>query len=102
MYFAVKSLLVNTQASVQLGMNLSTPWFQILSGVRQGDTLSPTLFSLFINDLVTHLKENCPTLHVNDMSLNALLYAGDMVLFAENEENLQLILNEMNNWFRKW
>ena len=35
---------------------LYTDWFSINSGVRQGDTLSPTLFSLFINDLAKEIK----------------------------------------------
>ncbi len=29
-----------------------TQWFNISSGVRQGDSLSPTLFGLFINDSI--------------------------------------------------
>ena len=31
------------------------PWFEVNSGVRQGDSLSPTLLILFINDLITEL-----------------------------------------------
>lgn len=31
--------------------DLRTNWFLCSNGVRQGDNLSPTLFSLFINDL---------------------------------------------------
>ncbi len=31
-------------------------WFPTTSGVRQGDVLSPTLFSLFVNDLALEVK----------------------------------------------
>ncbi|CAC5371409.1 Ryncolin-2,Fibrinogen C domain-containing protein 1-A,Ryncolin-1,Ryncolin-3,Fibrinogen C domain-containing protein 1-B,Fibrinogen C domain-containing protein 1 [Mytilus coruscus] len=34
-----------------------TDWFSCNSGVRQGDNLSPTLFSIFINDLVQEVKD---------------------------------------------
>ena len=67
-YFAISSLLSETMSCVQLSNDLKTPWFAILSGVRQGDSLSPTLFSLFINDLVSHLKLKCPMLTINDIS----------------------------------
>ena len=30
--------------------NLSNDWFNVTSDVRQGDTVSPILFSLFINE----------------------------------------------------
>ena len=33
----------------------NTEWFEISSGVRQGDALSPSLFSLFINDIEVEL-----------------------------------------------
>jgi hypothetical protein len=31
-------------------------WFGVNYGVRQGNTLSPTLFGIFVNDLVDELK----------------------------------------------
>jgi len=33
-----------------------TEWFRIPFGVKQGDILSPSLFSLFINDLALEIK----------------------------------------------
>ena len=62
-----------------------TDWFENMNGVRQGDPLSPTLFSLFINDLARQLKSEGPVLQVGNTKINILLYADDMVLLAENE-----------------
>ncbi len=42
-------------ACVKVNNNI-TQWFDISSGVRQGDSLSPTLFGLFINDLISEVK----------------------------------------------
>ena len=61
----------------------------------QGDPLSPTFFSLYINDLAQHLKENGPTLNSDNDSINCLLYADDMVLIAETEGQLQKLLDMM-------
>ena len=33
-----------------------TDWFNVSSGVRQGDNLSPILFNLYINELAIELK----------------------------------------------
>ena len=55
MYWSVKSMYSDTISNVKVN-KLYTDWFSISSGVRQGDTLSPTPFSLFINDLAKEIK----------------------------------------------
>ena len=81
---------------------MKSEWFDITTGVRQGDSLSPTLFSIFINDLVSHLKENGPLLKTGNIEINILLYADDMVLLGETEDALQVLLNEMYKWCQNW
>ncbi len=54
MYRAIASIYCNTISCVKLH-NLYTPWFNVTACVRQGDALSPTLFPLYINDLVTNV-----------------------------------------------
>ena len=102
MYNSVKALLCSTKSCVQLNCNDCTDWFDILNVVRQGDPLSPTLFSLYINDLAKHLKENGPTLNLDNLNINCLLYADDMVLIAETEEQLQKLLDMICVWCKKW
>ena len=102
MYNSVKALLCSTKSSVQLNCNDCTDSFDILNGVRQGDPLSPSWFSLYINDLAKHLNENGPTLSSYNPSINCLLYADDMVLIAETEEQSQKSLDMMYVWCKKW
>ena len=79
-----------------------TDWFLINNGVKQGCLLSPTLFSLYIEDLVDELKSARVGIDINSDHVAALLYADDNVLLARNEENLQLELDIVYNWCRTW
>ena len=100
-YFAVQSILSNTKSCIQLN-DLHTNWFENSCGVRQGDSLSPTLFSLYINDLAKTLKDSGPQISIGNILINILLYADDMVLIAESEESLQKLLDITHEWCMKW
>ena len=88
-YFSIKSLYQNTTASVKLN-NYITEWFETPNGVKQGNTLSPTLFSIFINDLAKEIKKfKCGIAIGLNTYVCSLLYADDIVIIPPTEENLQ-------------
>ena len=100
-YNSVKAMYTNTESSIKLNGVLSS-WFPCTSGVKQGDNLSPTLFALFINDLVEELKTlNCG-ISINGVSLCCLLYADDLLLLSDTEDNMQRMLDYVSNWCNKW
>ena len=100
-YKAIKLLYTNTLSCVTVN-SLFTQWFEIHNGVRQGDTLSPTLFIFFINDLVSHLKDLNLGIDVDGEKICILLYADDFVLLANSEQDLQSLLNATYTWCNKW
>ena len=57
MYKAVRALYSNTQRCVKLNSDLYTDWFDVSFGVKQSDNLSPTLFSLYINELAKEVNK---------------------------------------------
>ena len=100
-YWSLKSLYAHTSSCIKLN-NLYTSYFDIHNGVRQGDPLSPTLFSLFIDSLIKEIKREGLGINIGDLIISILAYADDLVLISENEENLQCLLDIVSQWCRKW
>ena len=101
-YKSTITLLTNTSSCIELNGSLRSEWFENVCGVWQGDCLSPTLLSLYINDLSIHFKEYEPTLDLNGAYINSLLYINDLVIMADTEEQLQNLLNLVFNWCSTW
>ena len=51
----IQTMYANLQNCVRVGGRL-TDWFSQSAGVRQGGALAPTLFALFINDVVLEIN----------------------------------------------
>jgi len=102
LYNCIKSIYQDSKACVSLNGHL-TPSFFTNFGVKQGDGLSPTLFNLYLNDLVSELKSRSRGVHLDDdMYLQCLLYADDIVLISESEGDLQMMFDVINEWCKKW
>ena len=71
---SLKSMYSEVSCSIKLNDQL-TDWFPINNGVKQGCLLSPTLFSLYIEDLVDELKSARAGIDINSDHVAALLYA---------------------------
>ena len=92
-----------------LGEN--STFFSSYSGVRQGENLSPVLFSIFLNDLESSLMTNSEvgvTIDYNDteisifMRLVVLLYADDTVIVAKSENDLQYTFDRFYTYCQQW
>ena len=100
-YEAVKSLYKNTSCCVSVCNNM-TSWFETMQGVRQGDGLSPTLFALFVNDLLSELKNTGQGIDIGNYKLCCLAYADDIVLLSNTSEGLLTLLKKLESWCNKW
>ena len=81
----IQTIYTDTKACVNVNGYLTNEFISHC-GVRQGDTLSPTLFGLYINDLVLELNKTGSGV---SLSISSLLYADDLAIIAETEEGLQ-------------
>ena len=82
--------------------DLVTDDFNIDCSVRQGDPTSPTLFSLYVNDLIDELNASNNGVRCGDMSVAALFYADDVVVLSETAKGLQNQLDIVSQWCSKW
>ena len=92
--------------------NTLTDYFSCSVGVRQGENVSPLLFSLFVNDIENEFrKSDCRGISRDELSIDSLidtsivlfvlLYADDTVLFANNYQYLQNLLNIFDSYCTK-
>ena len=75
--------------------------FTSLVGVSQGDPVSPNHFKIFINDMFENTPDTeSPTLH--NTTIKFLLYADDVVVLANSQENLQKYVDEVETYTKLW
>ena len=103
MYNVIKDMYVNhsSRLAVKIGNSLSD-FFSSNIGVHQGDVLSPNLFNLYINDVVTALNSHCDPVYLNNYKIDCLLYADDLVLLSSSEKGLQESVNVLDKYCKEW
>ena len=73
--------------------------FITTTGVKQGCVLSPILFNIFIDKISNVFDETCAPVKINNLSLNCLLWANDLLIISQTSEGLQNSLNKMKNYY---
>ena len=65
-------------------------------GVYQGDNLSPSLFNIFLKDIVDQFDSTCDPVLLGDSYINCLLYAVDLDFMSDSQAGLQNCLKTFN------
>ena len=92
----IKSMYSKFNACVRLDNNYSDI-FTYNVGLMQGESLSPLLYSLHVNDIEVELiNQGCQSYELKKLNLFLLMYADDTVIFSENVEDLQNLINSVN------
>ena len=67
--------------------------FQVKNGVRQGAILSPSLFCVYLDTLLSSLRDSGLGCHLGGSFLGAFGYADDVTLLAPSRQALQIMLD---------
>ncbi len=98
---AIQSLYKDVKCSVKINGHYSE-WFNVSVGLKQGCLISPMLLNLYIDDLISEIRNlNCGV-YTEDEIISILLYADDIALIATNEIDLQKMLYKLSEWCLHW
>ena len=97
----LRSLYSNVSNKVLFG-DFESDRFDQEFGLIQGCVLSPTLFSVLMNDLVSMLSEHNLGVNLASDIINYLLFADDIVLIGKSEQELETLLNITGRFASKW
>jgi hypothetical protein len=70
--------------------------------MKQGSLLSPTLFNIYIDDLLVELKNTDTGIRIDDLLLNSCTYADDVTIFSSTIPGLQQLMNISALYARRW
>ncbi|XP_049833909.1 uncharacterized protein LOC126278101 [Schistocerca gregaria] len=71
---------------------------RIKKGVRQGCSLSPLLFNLYIEEAMMEIKERVRSgIKIQGERISMIRFADDIAILSESEEELNYLLNGMNS-----
>ena len=98
----VKDMYENVKSSVKV-LNTYSSFFEYAIGLRQGEVMSPILFSLFLEDLELFLQnDETSGLSIDDIVLILLLFADDMIILGDSPDDVNKSLQLLENYCDKW
>ena len=90
----------NNKIFVKLSEGLLEPFESTIS-VKQGCVFSPILFNLYIDKICNLFDKSCDPVLVNDIELNCLLWAFDLLLVSKSDVGLQNCIDKMEAFYSK-
>ena len=97
----IQNMLSNTYSAVCNNHYIYNP-FNTTLGVVQGSVISPLLYAVFVNDLITELDDSNQGIHIGKFHIPCLLYCDDIILTSNNLSQLKKLLQICENHSKLW
>ena len=94
-------LLMKTYEEQQIRIrwnNSISDYFTIINGVKQGGVLSPVLFSIYLDQLITQLSHLGMGFYMNGLFTGVFIYADDITLLAPSRASMVLMLEKCESF----
>ena len=92
----IKVMFEGSESCVRVGQE-HTDWFEVTTGVRQGDVLSPLLFNIVIDYTMGKLQQIEGGLRWTEKNiLKGLAYADDICLLGEDTDSIIALTDTLN------
>ena len=92
----IMALYDDTKSTVQVD-NTLTDWFKSTVGVRQGCLLSPYLFNIFLEQIMSEALEGFETaVSINGKPITNLRFADDIALITDSMEKLSELTERLD------
>ena len=107
LYSTIDSHLTDRRHIIQLGHSTEDlkeeHFYPIERGLAEGSLLSPVLFTIYINSIVSRIRAagrgvTLTNSKGEEYELGCLLYADDLVIIAENADDLNQMLAAAHEW----
>ena len=100
---AIKRLYENSVSKIKIGKQFSSG-FYITKGLRQGCSLSPTLFKKYILKALENWRKKCAKmgLEIQDTAIYSMLLADEQLLSAQGYEDLEYMTRKLINEYELW
>ena len=102
MWRVIKKMYMSSRSAVLLEGEKSDS-FNVDQGVAQGCSLSPILFSVFINDLLKEVEQAELGIQLSSgKTFGGMLFADDFVGVSDSKESLQKLIDVVYSYCSKW
>lgn len=93
-----------TRYLVRAVTNLSED-FEVMTGLKQGDALSPLLLNIALENVIRSVQRNSCRVKINNVVQDVLGFADDLNIFREDKEtviqNTKTLMNEVKKKKKK-
>ena len=95
----IQQMYSKNQIFVKLSNGLLKPFITTI-GLKQGCVFSPILFNLYIDRICSIFDESCAPVKLQNMDLNCLLWADDLMIVSRSSTGLQHAINKMSQFYQ--